>query len=29
MQVYVTMGIGATRMEEEGVVEIKVDEAVL
>lgn len=29
MQVYVTMGIGATRMEEEGVVEIKVDETVL
>lgn len=29
MQVYVTMGIGATRMEEQGVVEIKVDEAVL
>ncbi len=28
-QVYVTMGIGATRMEEEGVVEIKVDETVL
>ena len=29
MQVYVTMGIGATRMEEEGVVEIKVDETAL
>lgn len=29
MQVYVTMGIGATRMEEQGVVEIKVDETVL
>ena len=29
MQVYVTMGIGATRMDEQGVVEIKVDEAVL
>lgn len=29
MQVYVTMGIGATRMEEEGVVEIKVDETTL
>ena len=29
MQVYVTMGIGATRMEEAGVVEIKVDETVL
>lgn len=29
LQVYVTMGIGATRMEEEGVVEIKVDETVL
>lgn len=28
-QVYVSMGIGATRMEEEGVVEVKVDEAVL
>jgi len=29
MQVYVSMGIGATRMEEEGVVEVLVDESVL
>jgi hypothetical protein len=29
VQVYVSLGIGATRMEEEGVVEIKVDETVL
>lgn len=29
VQVYVSMGIGATRMEEEGVVEIKCDETVL
>jgi hypothetical protein len=29
IQVYVTMGIGSTRMEEEGVVEVKCDETVL
>ena len=29
VQVYVSMGIGATRMEEEGVVEVKVDESVI
>lgn len=29
VQVYVSMGIGATRMEEEGVVEVKCDETVL
>jgi hypothetical protein len=29
VQVYVAMGLGATRMEEEGVVEIKVDETII